>query len=172
MQKTKTLTFCALITAVLCVVSPFTIMLGTIPLTFSLFALMLCATAVGGKITAVSALCYLVLGACGLPVFSNFTGGIGVMLSFTGGFLFSYPLVALVAGIKTKYPYAMCLLSLLIAYTFGALYYMYVANISLSLAIKTAVLIFLPFDIVKAVFAGVLGKQIRKRLIKTRLLDY
>ncbi len=172
MQKTKTLTFCALITALLCVVSPFTIPIGVIPLTFSLFIIMLCATAVGGKITAISTICYLILGACGLPVFSNFMGGVGILFSLTGGFIFSYPVVALVSGIKTKHPALMCLLSLVPVYLFGIFYYSYLSQMPLLLSIKTIVLTFLPFDIIKAVFAGVLGKKIRKTLIKTKLLDY
>ena len=171
-KKTKMLTFCALITAILCVICPLSVSFGTIPITFSLFAIMLCSRIFGSKIALISTLCYLILGLCGLPVFSNFTSGIGILFSLTGGFVFSYPIVALVSGVKTKRPFLMCLLSVAICYVFGVAYYMYIADITLLTALKTIVILFAPIDVLKAFLATVFGKEIRNRLIKTKLLDY
>ena len=172
MKKTKMLTFCALITAILCITCPLSVSFGTIPITFSLFTIMLCSRIFGSKIALISTLCYLILGLCGLPVFSNFTSGVGILFSLTGGFVFSYPLVALVSGVKTKHAFLMCLLSVAVSYAFGIAYYTYIADITLLTALKTVVILFTPIDVIKAFLATVLGKQIRNRLIHTKLLDY
>ncbi len=42
---------------------------------------------------------YLLVGAVGVPVFAEFTGGLGIVFGDTGGYLLSYPLAAAVAGL-------------------------------------------------------------------------
>ncbi len=170
MTKTKKLTFCALVTAILCIIAPITIPLGTIPLTFSLFVIILSATILGSRLTAISTLLYLLIGACGLPVFSNFTGGVGVLFSLTGGYLFSYPVVALIAGIK-KHSTVMCFLSLIVCHIFGTVQYSLTSNLPFTTTVTTT-LVFLPIDIIKVFTANILGKQIHKTLIKTKTLNY
>ena len=47
----------------------------------------------GKKRGTYATLLYLIIGAIGIPVFSGFSGGIGILLGMTGGFLISnhYP---------------------------------------------------------------------------------
>lgn len=178
MLKTKTLTQCALFTALLCVVSPIVVPIGTIPLTFSLFVLMLSAVILGPFKSTLSAVIYLLIGACGLPVFSSFTGGVGALFSLTGGYLLSYPLVTLVCAIpqKSKNPFTQtaltflnCVLSVLLCHTLGILWYSFVSKTPLFLSTNGALLL-LPFDILKALLASVLGVQIKNTLKKSLLL--
>lgn len=172
MKKTKTLTFCALVTAILCVICPFSIPLGTSTFTLSYFVIVLCAVIFGSKITTIATLCYLVIGFSGLPVFSNFVGGVIVLASYNAGFLLSYPIIAFMSGVKTNHPFLWCIMSFVPAYVLGSAYMMYVLNIPFFSAFVSAVVAYLPIDILKAFLASVLGKQIRNRLIKTKLLDY
>lgn len=172
MKKTKTLTFCALVTAILCAVCPFSIPLGTSTFTLSYFVIVLCAVVFGSKITTIATLCYLVIGFLGLPVFSNFVGGVIALASYNAGFLLSYPIVAFVSGVKTNHPFLWCLMSFVVAYTLGSAYMMCILNVPFISALGAAVITYLPVDILKAFLATALGKQIRKRLVKTKLLDY
>ena len=53
--------------------------------TMQTFAIFAAFGLLGGKRGTIALAVYLVLGAVGLPVFSNFRGGVGVLLGTTGG---------------------------------------------------------------------------------------
>jgi biotin transport system substrate-specific component len=140
---------------------------------------MLFSVIIGSFKGTVSTVVYLVLGICGLPVFSYFTGGMGVLFGLSGGYLFSYPLVALVCGIKPKaqtllkqtlHSLLMCLISLVICHTLGTLWYMFLSHNTFAVSIKLTAFLFLPFDILKAVLASILGVQIKNALKKSSLI--
>ena len=99
-QKTKELVEIALFSAVLCVIAPFTIPVpvSPVPLSISTFVIYLAAVLLGAKQSALCVLVYLLLGMVGLPVFSGFSGGIGVLLGPTGGYLMGYIPCALIVG--------------------------------------------------------------------------
>ena len=104
-QKTMQMAEMALMSAVLCVISPFTIPVpaSPVPLSLALFGVYLSAMLLGVKKGTLSVLIYLLLGSVGLPVFSGFSGGIGMLAGPTGGYLIGY----LVGGV------VMCLLEYL-----------------------------------------------------------
>ena len=56
-----------------------------VPFTLQTFAVFLAVAVLGGKRGTLSVIVYVLLGAVGLPVFSGFKGGIGVLLNTTGG---------------------------------------------------------------------------------------
>ena len=91
-EKLRLTVKAALFAAMLCVLSPLTIPAGAVPFSLSLAAVYLCGAFQTPLYAVASTVCYLILGACGLPVFSNFSGGIGKLIGPTGGYLFSYPL--------------------------------------------------------------------------------
>ena len=70
-----------------------------VPMTLQTFAIMLAGVVLGAKNGTVAALIYILLGAFGAPVFSSFSGGLGIVFGRTGGFILSFPLLALAAGI-------------------------------------------------------------------------
>ena len=92
----------ALFSAFICIFSVITIPVGTIPFTLSTFAVMLCALVLGQKMSMLSVLIYIFAGAIGIPVFSGFRAGIGVLIGPTGGYIWSYMLMSLVIGFFTK----------------------------------------------------------------------
>jgi len=55
--------------------------------TFAVFAVLL---VLGGKRGTYAVTAYLLLGAVGAPVFSNFRGGLGVLLGTTGGYILGF----------------------------------------------------------------------------------
>ena len=101
-QNNKKLIFAALFTAVICILSQIAIPTPAIPITLQTFAVCLCSYLLGTRLALLSVLCYIILGAIGLPVFYGFQGGAQHILSLTGGFIFGFIPLAFFCGISTK----------------------------------------------------------------------
>ena len=119
---------CALFAAMLSICSWIAVPLPNISLTMQTFGVFLTLGLLGGKWGTVACLTWLALGAAGLPVFSGFRGGLGVLLGATGGYLWGFLAACLVYwavtalfGDKLRLP-AM-LLGLLCCYGCGTLWY-------------------------------------------------
>lgn len=95
-MKNRILTRCALCAAVLAVCSWLAIPIGDVAVTMQTFGLFLTLSLLGGKWGSLVCLLYLLLGSVGLPVFSGFQGGFGVLLGPTGGYLWGFLAAALV----------------------------------------------------------------------------
>ena len=70
-----------------------------VPITIQVFGIALIGVTLGWRLGCLSAVIYLLIGAVGLPVFANFGGGVSRLVSLTGGYLWSYPLMAALCGI-------------------------------------------------------------------------
>lgn len=172
---TKEITQSAVFAAVICVMSVITIPVGVIPITLGLFGIMITAVMLGAKKGLLSVLIYILAGAIGLPVFSGFKGGFQVLAGPTGGYISSYILVALVIGfvsdkIKsrglTEYIliFISCCIGIVICYALGTVQFMAVSGSNLEDALAKCVILFIPFDLIKALAAAVLGITVKKRL--------
>ena len=93
--KTKDISLCALFAALLVICGWISIPLGSISFTMQTFGVFLALFTLGGKRGSLAVLIYLLLGAVGLPVFSGFQGGVGILAGPTGGFLFGFMLTCL-----------------------------------------------------------------------------
>ena len=92
-----------MMTAVVCVLSILEIpMPSGVPITLQTFALALCGYLLGWKLGFTASLLYVVLGAVGVPVFSGMSGGVGVLTGFTGGFIWGFPVLGLLAGVGAQ----------------------------------------------------------------------
>ena len=171
MRKNKTayITRCALFAALLCLLSPIAIPVGAVPVTLSVFAVLLAALMLDWK-AAVAAVCvYVLIGCCGLPVFSVGQGGAGILFGPTGGYIWSYiPMAALVSKFgKGKPPRKAGLASLgglTVCYVCGTAQYALVSGSGFGAALGVCVLPFAGFDIIKIVCAVLLSRKIEKRL--------
>lgn len=172
---TKNLVRCALFAAMLCVLSPFSIPIGPIPITLSVFAVMLCAVVLETKLALVSVVVYILLGLIGLPVFSAGKAGFSVLVGPTGGYIWSYILMVLPIGLMRKLPAengvirwvmssVSCVLALVICYAAGTIQFMLLQKCGFAYAISVCVIPFIPFDLCKAAVALILGTQIRQRI--------
>lgn len=144
-------------------------------MTLQTFAIPLAGIVLGAKKGALSAVVYVLLGAFGVPVFSGFTGGFGSLLGPTGGFILSFPIMALAAGIGADKGHKAWLASGLAAgsvinYLCGMLMFSWVMSSDLKTAFVACVFSFIPTDIIKAVLAGTLGMKIRGALERERIL--
>ena len=164
------LTRAALMTAVFCVLAPFTIYLPFSPVGITLGSLLLylAGLLLGPKIGCISIFLYLCMGFCGLPVFSGFVGGAGGLFGPTGGFLIGYvPCVALVGVIAKKKRTVLSFLAGMISgtivlYTVGVLWFLFVygGSASFSDAVAVCVVPFLLFDGIKIGLAAALYQPV------------
>lgn len=91
--------YAGLFAAVIAIMAQISIpMPGGVPMTMQTFAVTLAAIVLGAKLSTVSTVIYLILGAAGVPVLAGFTGGLAKFVGPTGGFLISFPLMAFVIG--------------------------------------------------------------------------
>jgi biotin transport system substrate-specific component len=97
--SSKNLTLIAVFTAIISIVSPFTIQAFTVPISLSSLAIFIASATLGGKNAFISTACYVLLGLIGLPVFSNFMGGLGAIMGVTGGYIIGYLPCAFIVGV-------------------------------------------------------------------------
>jgi biotin transport system substrate-specific component len=114
---------------------------------------------------------YLFAGACGLPVFSGGTGGIGKFVGPTGGYLIGFLPAVYVVGVISKktggrlvfdIPAMIC--GTLIIYVLGVswLVYGYAGKeMGLWKGLGVGMIPFLPGDVLKICAAGIIAKTVR-----------
>ena len=132
-----------------------------VPMTMQTFAITLAAVVLGSKLSTISSLIYIIMGAVGLPVLAN----------FSGGFLLSFPLMAFIIGwgaehrkdFKGAYVIAL-VVGTVVNYVVGVALFCAVAKASVATGITACVLPFIPTAIIKAILASVIGFAIRERV--------
>lgn len=166
----------AVTTAIICVLS----MLPGIPLyfvpvklTLQMIGVYLAPMILGLKLGTISVVLYVLLGAAGLPVFSDARGGIDVILGPTGGYIIGFILAAMVIGAVHHYarqkPSAAVLIiagviAIIPIHLLGVLQLSHVMGISFKDALVAGSFPFLPFDILKSFIAGFIAVNVRKRI--------
>ena len=177
---TRNMAFCGLFVAIIAVLSQISIPMPTnVPITLQTFAIAFAGYFLGAKLGTITVVVYVLLGAVGVPVFANFKGGISAITGFTGGFIYGFIFLALLAGLGTLLKsgkltrYALCvvlgIIGLCITHFWGALQYALLAKLSLWQSILVVSIPFLIKDIISVVFAFILSEIITLRLAKTGL---
>lgn len=175
-NKVLDLTRAALMTALLCVLAPHTIMLPISPvgITLGTFLIYLTGFLLGPRLGSVSIFLYLLLGMVGLPVFSGYRCGAAVLFGPTGGYLIGYLFCVWIVGFLSgkscggKWLIARfvlaAVLGTVVLYLFGTVWFLlvYTKGITLSDALAKCVLPFLPFDSVKIVVSAVLAAALQR----------
>ncbi|MDL2206367.1 biotin transporter BioY [Eubacteriales bacterium OttesenSCG-928-N13] len=158
----------AMMTAVLCVTSQWVIPTGGIPFTLQTFFVPLSGALLGPLGGAIAVLVYLLIGAVGVPVFSNAQAGFGVMLGATGGFLWSFPIMALLCSLRSGakiWQQLLCALAgILVIYAAGTVQYMVLSGRTLLEALMATVVPFILKDVVCVTLGVTLGRTIKRRL--------
>lgn len=130
-NRILSMVYCSLFTVIIALCSYITIPVG-IPITLQTLGIFLALELLGGKKGTFSVLLYILLGIVGVPVFSGFRGGIGVLLSNTGGYIAGFVFLALIyrlitSLLGTKAPARILGMSLglLSCYLFGTLWFVF-----------------------------------------------
>lgn len=167
---TKEMTSIAIMTAITCIMAQIAIpMPAGVPMTMQTFAITLSGVILGAKGGAISSVIYLLLGAVGVPVFANFTGGAQILVGPTGGFLLSFPIMAFVSGLAVeqnrKWKFAVLLVvAAVLNYAIGVVMFMAIMKSTVGAALMACVVPFIPTAIIKLIVAGTGGLVIRKRM--------
>ena len=164
--------YIAIFTAIIAVCAQLSIpMPYGVPMTLQTFAIPLAGVILGTKKGTIATLVYILLGAVGAPVFSGFTGGLGVVFGRTGGFILTFPLMSLTAGIGEKKKTILLLLWLVIGavlnFIGGMLMFSIIAATPLLVSFGYVVLPFLPTAVIKIVLVIAMSKPIKAALKKS-----
>lgn len=179
MKKTTVyeLTTCALFAALMCIFGPMSVPIGPVPISLTNLVIYIAIYLLATKMTTVSYLIYLLIGAFGLPVFSNYTGGLAKLSGPTGGYLIGFIFMAIISGIALEWSKANLVVTAIgmivgtaVAYLFGTVWFVYVAKCDWSYALSVCVFPFIGFDLGKIAIASVIGKAVRGPLLKSGLL--
>jgi len=174
MRKYRQLTISALIAAILCILSPFSLpVFGIIPITLATLVIYLTVSVFEPKISVLSVCLYVLIGIIGLPVFSGFRGGIGAILSPTGGFILGYIPMTVISSLLLKinrvsylWNIITMIISTLVLYSIGTLWFILLTDSSIKTAITVCILPFIIGDIIKILLSTVLTKIVKKRIIE------
>ncbi len=165
----------AIMAAVLCVASPFSLPIGPVPISLATFVIYLLVFPLGWKKGTLSCLVYIAIGLVGVPVFSGFSGGVGKVLGPTGGYLLGYIAIAILAGIFVEkfannhiLHFVGMILGTLICYGFGTAWLAYQAGMSFVAALGAGVIPFIPGDLVKMIVACLIGPVLAKQMKRIR----
>ena len=168
MRSARSLTLPALMTAGLCLLSPVSIPVGVTSVTMQTFLCAFAGYLAGARHGCFSVCAYLLLGLCGLPVFSGFMGGAGALAGPTGGFLLGFPAMAALCGLGrgNGFPRAMAagLAGLIAVYLPGALFMSVSAGVTVPQALLVGVVPFIGKDVLSVWLAAWAAKTVRRRL--------
>lgn len=173
-MKTKDLAYIALfaaITAVLGLVPAIPVPAVPVPITAQTLGVMLAGAVLGARRGFLAILLFLVIVAVGLPVLAGGRGGLAVFAGPSAGFLYGWPLGALVTGLLTealwrRFNLAWALVATLVG-GIGVVYAVGIPFISVFSATPLSVafngsMAFVPGDVVKAVVASVVAVAVRR----------
>lgn len=172
-NKTRDIVLIALF-AVLMAVCAWIAIPTAIPFTMQTFAVFFTLNFLGGKKGTASVCIYLLLGLIGLPVYANFTSGIGILMGTTGGYMVGWIFSGLVMwllekliGRKLWAQAVSMLIGLTVCYIAGTAWFMvvYAQNvgpIGLWTALLWCVVPFIIPDLVKLALALWLSLRLKK----------
>lgn len=168
----KEMCYVALFTAIIVVMAQISIPLPMgVPLTMQTFAITLAAVVLGARLSTYSTVIYVLLGAIGVPVLANFSGGLDKFVGPTGGFLISFPIMAFIIGYGVEHKkmfkgafVVFLILGTVANYVVGVAMFCALTSSSIATGVTACVVPFIPTAIIKAVLASEIGFVIRKRL--------
>ena len=147
---TKRMALIGVMTAVTCILGPFSIPLPFSPVPIS-----------------------MLLGMVGVPVFSGFTAGVGKLAGPTGGYLVGFILMALIVGFfvdhfpgKVALHIVGMVLGLAICYIFGTVWLAGQLNMTFVAGLGVGVIPYLPGDAVKIIFTALIGPKLRREIYR------
>ncbi len=172
-NKTRNIVYIGIMAAIIAVTSWISIP-SAVPFTLQTMGVFTAVGLLGGKRGTISVMVYILLGAIGLPVFAGFSGGIGIILGTTGGYIVGFLFSALLMwGIERLFGSSSLVLAvsmiagLLICYAIGTVWYMavYMKNtgpVGLWTVLGSCVTPFIIPDFIKIAVSLLLTNRLRK----------
>lgn len=168
---TQQMALVAIMTALTCILAPFSLPIGPVPISLTNLVIYFSLFILGTKKGTISYLIYLLIGLVGIPVFSGFTSGPGKLFGPTGGYLIGFIPLALIAGYfinhfhnKKALSFLGMILGTAVCYALGTTWLAIQAHMGFQAALMAGVVPFLPGDFIKMILALLIAPQIRKQL--------
>lgn len=167
-MKTRDVAYIGMFAALMAICSWISIP-TTVPFTLQTMGVFTAVGLLGGKRGTTAVLVYILMGAIGLPVFSGFTGGMGILFGSTGGYIIGFLASALVMwameavfGRSNRVLFLSMVLGLLVCYTFGTLWFLQVYTrtkgaVTLATVLGWCVVPFIVPDLIKISIAMALS---------------
>ncbi|HLQ97812.1 MAG TPA: biotin transporter BioY [Candidatus Dormibacteraeota bacterium] len=177
-KKLRMMIVTALFAAIISILAQVSIPLPLgVPITGQTLAIGLAATILGSRFGTLSALLYLIIGATGVPVFAQLTGGLGILVGPTGGFLIGFIPTTFIMGYfleKTSFTVRNALIAniigMFVTLFFGTAWLKIVAELSWPAAFAAGFTPFIIGGFIKAFIAAWVGIIVRERLKTANLL--
>lgn len=171
-MSTRSIARCGVLVALLAASAWITVPLGPVPFTMQTFVLALLPQVLGTRDALFTVVIYLLLGAVGVPVFSGFQGGLGVLMGPTGGYLLGFAAGMPVAGFvahadmlpRRARGVAAGIALLAVSYVLGTFQLMNVYGIDAPAALAVAVAPFVVPDVVKVAMSVGVAERINRAL--------
>lgn len=163
-------------TAIICIMAPFSIPLPftIVPISLTNLAIYFTVFVLGWKMGTISYLIYLLIGLIGVPVFSGFTSGFSKLAGPTGGYLIGFIFLAIISGwFIEKFPNKIpmyiigMLLGNIVTYLFGTIWLANLTGNTFKQALAIGVLPFLLGDLLKIIAAVLIGTVLRKQILRS-----
>ena len=165
----KDMAYCAIGAALLSVSAWISIPMPQVSFTMQSFAVFFILGLLGGRRGTISIGIYLFLGFVGLPVFSGFRGGVGVILGVTGGYIWGFLLAGLLywavtslLGKRLHIRLIAMILGMAVCYGCGTAWYLYAYGGSIGPVLATCVVPYLLPDGVKIGLAISLSQRLNR----------
>ncbi len=180
MLRVKNIIKISLFTALICISSLIKLPILPVPVSLTFFAVNTVILISDLKLSFISVLLYIILGLCGLPVFSQ-GGGIGYVLNMPFGYLLGFLIAPLISGFVARNlkinlrpvlkNMVLSIVNILVVYIFGSLYAYFLSYIYLGIKMDIKyliiyyVLIFIPSDVFFAYLSSKIVERL-KRIVK------
>lgn len=168
-MKTRDLVICSLFTAITAILAQISIPFpGGVPLTMQTLAVSLCGILLGSKKGFICQCIYISLGSIGIPVFAEFSGGIQIILGPTGGFILSFPLMALTIGYLCERTNnkVIILISMILGsivnYAFGTIQFSIITQSTIITSFIACVVPFILTGLIKSILATIVGIKLKE----------
>ncbi len=176
-SKLQMMIVTALFAAIIGILAQVTIPLPLVPITGQTLAIGLAATILGSRYGTLSSILYLIIGAIGIPVFSQMSAGFGVIFGPTGGFIVGFIPTAFIIGIyleKTKFTvtnaFIANIIGMFVTLIIGTVWLKVIAQLSWTAAFMGGFAPFIIGGIIKAILAAWIGILVRQRLQSANIL--
>ncbi len=174
--ETKSIVLCSLFSALVCIGAFIKVPLPPVSFTMQWFFVAMAGLILGSKLGFTSVAMYICIGLVGLPVFTK-GGGIGYVFQPTFGYIIGFAVAAFVIGKISEMReknflnfFISNLIGLSLVYLIGFIYLYFIMtnvlakDVELFKLLKSAVMIFIPTDILSAILSAKVASRIYKSI--------
>ena len=182
-SKTTYMALCGLFAALMTICSYISIPLGftPVPVNLATLGVFLTGGLLGRKYGTISMAVYVLIGAIGIPVFSEFRGGLSVLAGPTGGYIIGYIAAAFLVGLiidgmmkdrgagqSRARQLVICVVAMIIGllacYLLGTVWFIVSTHTGVAASLAMCVLPFLPGDALKIAAGAILVQKLRQHI--------